>query len=112
MQAIAEAIALGEAVGLDRQRLLDVLSQTAVIAPAHAGKLARAERNDYSAQFSVGMMNKDFRLMLDAASAAQITLPATAAAFQVNSEAFNEDPEADFSSVIRRMENLVSRTSV
>ena len=28
MQAIAEAIALGEAEGLDRARLLDVLSQT------------------------------------------------------------------------------------
>ena len=48
MQAIAEAIALGEAEGLDRKRLLDVLSQTAVIAPAHAGTLMRAEHNDYS----------------------------------------------------------------
>ena len=42
MQAIAEAVALGEKAGLDRKRLLDVLSETAVVAPAHAGKLARA----------------------------------------------------------------------
>ena len=37
MQAIAEAVVLGEKVGLDRERLLEVLSQTAVIAPAHVG---------------------------------------------------------------------------
>ena len=36
MQAIAEAVALGEKAGLNRSRLLDVLSQTAVVAPAHA----------------------------------------------------------------------------
>src|SRR5258708_36626288 len=35
MQAIAEAVALGEKSGLDRNRLLDVLSETAVVAPAH-----------------------------------------------------------------------------
>jgi 3-hydroxyisobutyrate dehydrogenase-like beta-hydroxyacid dehydrogenase len=50
MQAIAEAIALGEAAGLDRARLLEVLAQTAVVAPAHAGKLGRAEHGDYSPQ--------------------------------------------------------------
>src|SRR6267378_3187411 len=41
MKAIAEAVALGEKAGLDRNRLLDVLSQTAVVAPAHVGKLQR-----------------------------------------------------------------------
>src|SRR5271163_955566 len=45
MQAIAEAVALGEKAGLDRNRLLDVLSQTAVVAPAHIGKLQRAMKS-------------------------------------------------------------------
>lgn len=52
-------------------------------------------------------MNKDYRLMLEEASAANISLPATTAAFQVNSSALKEDPGTDFSSVIRRMEKLV-----
>ena len=107
MQAIAEAVALGEAEGLGRKRLLDVLAQTAVIAPAHAGKLTRAGYNDYSSQFPLGLMNKDYRLMLEAARTANITLPTTAAAFLVNSSALKEDPTADFSSVIRQMEKLV-----
>ncbi len=42
MQAIAEAIALGEKLGLEREHLLHVLSQTAVVAPAQQNKLLRA----------------------------------------------------------------------
>ena len=56
-------------------------------------------------------MNKDYRLMLEAASAANITLPTTAAAFHANSAAFKEDPTADFSSVIRQMEKLIPLSS-
>ena len=104
MQAIAEAIALGEAEGLDRRALFNVLSQTAVIAPAHKGKLERAEHDDYSSQFGVGLMNKDFGLILETAKSSNLELPATAAAFQVNSAAFREDPEADFSFVVQHME--------
>ena len=64
MQAIAEAVALGEKAGLDRKRLLNVLSETAVVAPAHVGKLERAISSDYSPQFPLRLMNKDFRLIL------------------------------------------------
>jgi 3-hydroxyisobutyrate dehydrogenase-like beta-hydroxyacid dehydrogenase len=44
MQAIAEAAALGERMGLDRSRMLEILAHTAVVAPAHQGKLLRATR--------------------------------------------------------------------
>lgn len=106
MQAVAEAVALGEAEGIDRKRLLEVLSQTAVVAPAHVGKLARAEDDDYSPQFGVGLMNKDFRLILEVAGSSNLPLPATAAAFEVNSAAMKDDAGADFSSVIRQMEKF------
>jgi 3-hydroxyisobutyrate dehydrogenase-like beta-hydroxyacid dehydrogenase len=86
--------------------LFEVLSQTAVIPPAHIGKLARAERDEYSPQFGVGLMNKDFRLILETAKSSNLVLPATAAAFEVNSAAFKEDPSADLSSVIRQMEKF------
>lgn len=107
MQAIAEGVALGEAEGLDRSRLLYVLSQTTVVPPAHLGKLARVEHDDYSPQFGIGLMNKDFRLILEAARSSNLTLPATTAAFEVNSAAFAEDPGADLSSVIRHMGKFV-----
>jgi 3-hydroxyisobutyrate dehydrogenase-like beta-hydroxyacid dehydrogenase len=105
MQAIAEACALGESQGLDREQLLTVLSKTAVVAPAHVGKLLRAVRNDYGPQFPVRLMNKDFRLILKTASDLNLTLPVTEAAFQVNSEALALGPDQDFSIVIREMES-------
>jgi len=109
MQAIAEGIALGEAEGLDRQRLLNVMALTAVVPPAHKGKLAKAERNDYSPQFGVGLMNKDFRLILETAKSSNLRLPATTAAYEVNSEALEQDPDSDISSVIRQMERSLEQ---
>jgi len=106
MQAIAESIALGQKEGLDRHRLLEVLSHTAVIAPAHLGKLSRADVGDYSAQFAIRLMNKDFRLVLETAAAAKVPMPATAAAFQMNVAEFAEGKEEDFSAVIPLMERL------
>jgi 3-hydroxyisobutyrate dehydrogenase-like beta-hydroxyacid dehydrogenase len=106
MQAIAESIALGQKEGLDRHRLLEVLSHTAVIAPAHLGKLSRADVGDYSAQFAIRLMNKDFGLVLETAAAAKVPMPATAAAFQMNVAEFAEGKEEDFSAVISLMERL------
>ena len=109
MQAIAEACALGEREGLDRDQLLTVLGKTAVVAPAHVGKLPRAMRNDYSPQFPLRLMNKDFRLILEAASQSDLALPATEAAFQVNSDASIFWPDLDFSVVIQEMESRVQK---
>jgi len=106
MQAIAEAVALGEKTGLDRKRLLEVLSKTAVIAPAHVGKLARTAVNDYSPQFPLRLMNKDFQLILNAAAQEHIPMPATEAAFRVNSDELAHHDEDDFSAVLRRMEEV------
>ena len=106
MQAIAEAVALGEKTGLDRKRLLEVLSKTAVIAPAHVGKLARTAVNDYSPQFPLRLMNKDFQLILNAAAQEHIPMPATEAAFRVNSDELAHHDEEDFSAVLRRMEEV------
>jgi 3-hydroxyisobutyrate dehydrogenase-like beta-hydroxyacid dehydrogenase len=104
MQAIAEAVALGEKAGLDRNRLLDVLSQTAVVAPAHVGKLERAKNSEYSPQFPLRLMNKDFRLILRLAAAVGAQLPTTEAAFEVNEKQSEEGHEQDFSAVILQME--------
>ena len=104
MQAIAEAVALGEKAGLDRNRLLNVLSQTAVVAPAHVGKLQSAVKSDYSPQFPLRLMNKDFGLILNLAAAVGARMPATGAAFEVNARQSDDGAEQDFSAVILQME--------
>jgi len=104
MQAIAEAVALGEKAGLNRNRVLDVLSRTAVVAPAHVGKLERAMKSDYSPQFPIRLMNKDFGLILNLAAAVGARMPATGAAFEVNARQSEQQQEQDFSAVILQMQ--------
>jgi 3-hydroxyisobutyrate dehydrogenase len=104
MQAIAEAVVLGEKVGLNREQLLQVLSETAVVAPAYLGKLKSAMVNDYHPQFPLRLMNKDFELILKAAAKEHVSMPATEAAFYVNSEELAGSDNEDFSAVLRRME--------
>jgi 3-hydroxyisobutyrate dehydrogenase-like beta-hydroxyacid dehydrogenase len=106
MQAIAEAVAFGEKAGLERKLLLEVLAKTAVISPAHQNKLLRAENDDYSAQFPLRLMNKDFRLILDKAGELGAPMPATAAALQINAARTAVNGNEDFSSVISEMERL------
>ena len=106
MQAIAEAVVLGEKAGLDRLRLFDVLSKTAVVAPAHLGKLTKAREHDYRPEFAVSLMNKDFRLILETALAVRAPMPVAAAAFPINNAEFAEHPDYDFCAVIDRMEDL------
>jgi 3-hydroxyisobutyrate dehydrogenase len=108
MQSIAEAVALGSGLGLPRALLLDVLAKTAVVAPAHAGKLATAKRNDYAPQFPIRLMSKDFGLVLTAAAQCGLSMPATEAAAVVNSAESETGGEEDFSAVIRRMEQQVA----
>jgi 3-hydroxyisobutyrate dehydrogenase-like beta-hydroxyacid dehydrogenase len=104
MQAIAEAVALGSRLELPRDLLLDTLAKTAVVAPAHLGKLATAKRHDYSPQFPVRLMRKDFGLILNAASQLRLSMPTTEAAAAINSAEAESGIEEDFSAVIRRME--------
>jgi 3-hydroxyisobutyrate dehydrogenase len=112
MQSIAEAVALGFGLGLPREALLEVLAKTAVVAPAHAGKLAAAKQNDYAPQFPIRLMSKDFGLILAAAAECGLSMPATEAAAVINSAEAETGGEEDFSAVIRRMEHQVAAEHV
>ena len=107
MQAIAEAIALGRALGLERDLLFETLAKTAVIAPAHLGKLVTAKTNDYAPQFPVRLMHKDFKLIESKAESLGVTMPATFEAGKANAAAASLRPEEDFSAVIRMLEQTV-----
>ena len=108
MQAVAEAVALGEALGLPRDLLFDTLAKTAVVSPVQVGKLASTKRRDYTPQFPIRLMRKDFGLALSAAAHAGLSLPATEAAAAVNAAETVSGGEEDFSAVVRRMEQEAS----
>jgi 3-hydroxyisobutyrate dehydrogenase len=101
MEAIAEALAFAEGVGLDRAKVIDTFKELAVVAPAHRGKLDHAADDDYPVEFALRLMAKDFRLVLDQG----IELPATKASAEVADAALAEaDDDVDFSVVIRQLE--------
>jgi 3-hydroxyisobutyrate dehydrogenase-like beta-hydroxyacid dehydrogenase len=106
MQAIAEAVALGRALGLERDLLFDTLAKTAVIAPAHLGKLATAKTNDYAPQFPVRLMHKDFLLIGAKATKLGVPMPATVEAANIAAAETFSGREEDFSVVIRAVEKM------
>lgn len=106
MQALAEAIALGEKAGVEKGLLLDVLGQTAVLTPGQKSKLENVRREQYPTNFALSLMHKDFSMVLSQAYDVSVSMPATAAAQQMSSAAMAKGMDADFSIVIQFMEEL------
>ena len=106
MQALAEAIALGEKSGLDRAKLLDALERTAILSPGHKSKIENAKREQYPVAFALRLMAKDFNLIFRQAVNLAVPMPATAAAQQAVLAEQARGVEEDFSSVILREEQL------
>jgi 3-hydroxyisobutyrate dehydrogenase len=112
MQAIAEALALGALLDLPRDLLYSTLAKTAVVPPALTGKLATAERRDYTPQFPLRLMRKDFGLIMAAAEKSGLFLPATESAAAVNATEAASGREEDFSAVIRLMEQRYASETI
>jgi 3-hydroxyisobutyrate dehydrogenase-like beta-hydroxyacid dehydrogenase len=108
MQAIAEAIALGVASGLDHNRLFDVLASSPTVGQAHRPKIENARKDEYPVQFALRLMHKDFGLIIDQAQRAGATMPVTAVAHQLCSAESAKGREEDFSAVIPLMLELCS----
>jgi 3-hydroxyisobutyrate dehydrogenase-like beta-hydroxyacid dehydrogenase len=104
MEAIAEAVALGRALGIERTLLFDTLANTAVVTPAHLGKLATAKANDYAPQFPIRLMHKDFQLIGAKAEKLGVAMPATFEAAKIASAETSSGVEEDFSAIIRTLE--------
>lgn len=106
LQAVAEAVALGEKAGLQKKQLLEVLSQTAVIAPAQKEKLEDVLQGNYPVHFALSMMRKDFSLIMRLAAELSVPMPATAVAEQMYTAALAQGRDADYSVILQFMEAL------
>jgi 3-hydroxyisobutyrate dehydrogenase-like beta-hydroxyacid dehydrogenase len=111
MQAVAEAVSLGEHLQLDKTVLLDVLSKTAVIPPALVGKFKKIESDDYSPQFPLRLMSKDMDLILETAKATGADLPAASAAKSVLDANVEAKGDLDLSAITPFMVDHASQQS-
>jgi 3-hydroxyisobutyrate dehydrogenase-like beta-hydroxyacid dehydrogenase len=76
-QLMAEALVLGEAAGVSRASLLEVMGSSAAGAPFVKYKTEPLLRDDYTATFTTAMMEKDVDLVLSVAEDAGVELPLT-----------------------------------
>lgn len=74
-ELISEALVLGEAAGVARADLLEVMATSAVGAPLVKYKTEPLLNDDFSATFTTALMEKDIDLILDAADENGVELP-------------------------------------
>lgn len=85
--AFAEALLLGESLGLNRDMLFDALSGSIVASQAAIGKRAKIESGAYEADFPLQWVQKDLQLASVSAYEQRIALPLTNAAKELYMEA-------------------------
>jgi 3-hydroxyisobutyrate dehydrogenase-like beta-hydroxyacid dehydrogenase len=77
-ELIAEAVVLGEASGLDRATMLEVMAASAAGSPFVKYKSPALVARDYTTTFSLDNMHKDLVMALAAAGDVGVPLPVTA----------------------------------
>nr|WP_269528367.1 NAD-binding protein [Anoxybacillus tepidamans] len=77
MAAFAEAVTLGEALGLDKENVVHTLLNGPTAAPFLNGKKEKILHNHFATEFPLEHMQKDLQLMSQSAYENNISLPIT-----------------------------------
>jgi 3-hydroxyisobutyrate dehydrogenase len=81
MPALAEAVVFGERAGLDRDKILDMISKSGYSSPVMSFRCAiMGQRNFQFAAFKLGLMRKDMTLVLSEAVKYGVPMPVTESA--------------------------------
>ncbi len=83
MLAYAEALVLGELLGISRAMMLDALASSPVISPFLNGKRGKIETGNFEAEFPLQWLQKDLELASETAFETGAALPATSVAKEV-----------------------------
>ena len=77
MAAFAEAMALGQGLGISRKMLFDSLLSMPAVAPFLAAKREKMESANYEAEFPLRWMQKDMHLVSISAYESGVAMPLT-----------------------------------
>ena len=83
IQALAEGLVLGERYGLDRDQMLEIIMGSILSSPYLQYKSRPIATGDYRAAFTLGLLEKDLFLALEAGRQVGVSLPAAAAVHAV-----------------------------
>ncbi len=106
MATFAEAMALGEGLGLSQKLLFDSLLGTPAVAPFLASKREKIESRNYEAEFPLRWMQKDMHLASVSAYESGAAMPLTNAAKELYRLAMREGHATqDFSAIYDYLTN-------
>jgi 3-hydroxyisobutyrate dehydrogenase/glyoxylate/succinic semialdehyde reductase len=100
MAAFAEAMALGQGLGLSPTMLFDLLLGTPAVAPFVAAKRSKIENRNYEVEFPLRWMQKDMHLATVSAYETGVAMPLTNVAKEVYRLAMRDELGTDDFSVV------------
>lgn len=102
MLAFSEGMALGQALGIERETLFETLVGGPVVAPFIEGKQAIIEEGAYEAHFPLKWMEKDLHLAALTAHEEEVAIPAGAVTKEIYALAARKGlADLDFSAIYR-----------
>lgn len=106
MATFAEGMALGEALGLPQEMLLNILVGGPVVAPFVAGKQSKLATGDYDPEFPLQWMHKDLQMASITAYETGVALPLANASKELYQMAVQHGlGDADFSAIYAHLTN-------
>ena len=109
-ELLAESLTLGEAHGLDRAAMLEVIAGSAVGSPFVTYKRVPLAADDYTSTFTTRLMRKDLDMALDAGAAEGVPLPVTATVQQLLQACISTGMgDIDFMALLPRLQREAGR---
>lgn len=99
--SFAEAMTLVDKSGLDREKCLAVLENSALASPLIKRIISRMRTNDYTPNFPLKLMTKDLRYAISEAQNAGASLKTAAPALELFQQAAEGLGDLDFSAVVK-----------
>jgi 3-hydroxyisobutyrate dehydrogenase len=108
MPALAEAVVFGERAGLDREKILEMISKSGYSSPVMSFRCAiMGQRNFDFAAFKLGLMRKDMMLVLGESHKLGVPMPVSESAYSMLTAAQQQGlGEKDVAAILAFQERL------
>ncbi|MGX9806480.1 NAD(P)-dependent oxidoreductase [Exiguobacterium acetylicum] len=104
-QGVAETLLLGEGAGLEKEKLIQMISASGMNTPLFTGKRDMYRKNDFPSTFPLRLMAKDLGLITAEARRQQLDLPLAQAANASYAKAKPDHGDADMAAIYQALQD-------